>query len=123
MANAKEIYSEASKYYCETTVPANPWDQERYNRSKSREAKFNENWKKEKVNIIDIVNQYAPNAEAFEVGYKFYFEGEDNIVMCDMVAGYLRIKNKETGLFYKLDGTLTDSNEGTHFKIKRKEEM
>ena len=123
MANAKEIYSEASKYYCETKVPASPKDQERYNKSKAREAKYNENWKKEKVNIIDIVNQYAPNAEAYENGYKFYFEGKDNVVMCDMVAGYLRIKNKATGLFYKMDGTLTSSREGTHFKIKRKEEM
>ena len=94
MSNAKEIYSEASKYYCETKVPSSPMDQERYNRSKAREARFNENWKKEKVNIIDIVNQYAPNAEAYEKGY-----------------------------FYMLDGTLTDSKDGTHFKIKRKEEM
>ena len=50
MANAKEIYSEASKYYCETKVPSSSIDQERYNKSKAREAKFNENWKKEKVN-------------------------------------------------------------------------
>lgn len=123
MANAKEIYSEASKCYCETKVPANPIDQARYNRAKLREKEFNEIWKKEKVNIIDIVNRYAPEAKAYENGYKFYFEGKDNIVICDMVAGYLRIKNKETGLFYMLDGTLTDSKAGTHFKIKRKEEM
>lgn len=123
MSNAKEMYSEASKYYCETKVPVSPKDQERYNRSKVREAVFNENWKRENVNIIDIVEQFAPEAEAYENGYKFYFEGRDNIVMCDMVAGYLRVKNKETGLFYMLNGALTDSKEGTHFKIKRKEEM
>ncbi|PJJ40994.1 hypothetical protein [Hallerella succinigenes] len=123
MSNAKEIYSEASKYYCETKVPSNPIDLARYNRAKLREKEFNENWKKEKVNIVDIVNQYAPNAKAYENGYKYYFEGADNIVMCDMVAGYLRIKNKATELFYMMDGTLTGSNEGTHFKIKRKEEM
>lgn len=123
MSNAKEVYSKTSKYYCEQVVPNNPFDQERYNRTKAREAKFNENWKKEKVNIIDLVNKFASNAVAYEKGYKYYFEGKENIVICDMIAGYLRIKNKETDLFFKLDGTLTNSREGTHFKIKRKEEM
>lgn len=37
MSNAKEIYSEASKYYCETKVPSNPIDLARYNRAKLRE--------------------------------------------------------------------------------------
>lgn len=123
MSNAKEVYSKTSKYYCEQVVPNNPFDQERYNRAKTRETKFNENWKKEKVNIIDMVNKYAPDADAYEKGYKYYFEGKESIVICDMIAGYLRIKNKATDLFYKLDGTLTNSREGTHFKIKRKEEM
>ena len=123
MSNAKAIYSEASKYYCETKVPSSSIDQERYNKSKAREAKFNENWKKEKVNIVDIVEKYAPNAKAYENGYKFYFEGEKYTVITDMVAGYLRIKDNASGKWLRLDGTLTKSDKRTHFKIKRKEEM
>ncbi|WP_288801155.1 hypothetical protein [uncultured Fibrobacter sp.] len=123
MSNAKERYSETSKEYCEIKVPSSPLDLARYKRCKERERKFNENWKKEKVNIIDMVNRYAPNAKVYTKGYKFYFEGPDNVVICDMVAGYLRIQNKKTKLFYRLDGSLTKSNERTHFKIKRREEM
>lgn len=123
MSNAKEIYSEASKYYCEVSVRENPLDAARYERSKAREAKYNENWKRQKVNIIDIVEKYAPNATPCHKGYKFYWEGEENVVIADMIAGYLRILHKPTGLHYRLDGTLTDDKDSTHFKIKRKKEM
>ncbi len=123
MSNEKEIYSATSKYYCEVSVLANEKNLESYNRSKVRELKYNENWEKEKVNIIEIVGKYAPGARTYESDYKFYFEGEENIVIADMVAGYLRILNKETSKFYRLNGTLTRSKKGTHFKIKKQAEM
>lgn len=123
MSNAKSMYSDISGYYCEKVVPSNSKDKQRYDRSKLRERKYNEEWKKEKVNLNEIVDKYAPNANCYKKGVKFYFEGDKNVVICDMVSGYLRVKNNETGLFYRADGSLTDSNKETHFKIKRLEEM
>lgn len=123
MSNAKEIYSEASRFYCNVLVPANGEIEKDYNNSKLREQKHNENWLKEKVNIIDIVNQYAPNARVYQDGVKYVFEGDVNKVVCDMASGYVRIQNKATNKYYRLDGILTNSKKRTHFKIKRKEEM
>lgn len=123
MSNAKSAYSVISGYYSEQVVPSSQKDKNRYDRSKRREQKYNEEWKKEKVNVNEIVDKYAPDAESYRDGVKFYFEGKENTVMCDMVGGYLRVKNNATGLFYRADGSLTDSNEGTHFKIKKWEEM
>ena len=39
-----------------------------------------------------------------------------------MAAGYLRIKNKNTNQYVKLDGK-PGSNDETHFKIKKRSEM
>lgn len=94
-----------------------------YENSKERERKHNDKWISEKVNVIDIVKQYAPDANVYEDGVKFVFEGAENKVICDMASGYLRIQNKATNKHYRLDGTLTNSTKRTHFKIKRKEEM
>ncbi len=123
MSNAKEIYSKAAAYYCETKIQLNPLDQARYNRSKEKERQFNENWKKEKVNLIEIVEKYAPNAKAYEKGYKLYFKGDKYTVIADLISGSARIKENATKLWLRLDGSLTKSPEGTHFKIKRWEEM
>lgn len=38
--------------------------------------------------------------------------------MADMMAGYVRIQNKKTKRYYRLDGTFTESDDETHFKIK-----
>ena len=94
MSNAKEIYSEASKYYCETKVPSSSIDQERYNKSKAREAKFNENWKKEKVNIVDIVEKYAPNAKAYENGYVVEYLENGSRLFIDCVSSVEEAKEK-----------------------------
>lgn len=123
MSNAKAAYSEVSRFYCNVLVPANSEIEKAYVRSKIREQNHNEKWIREKVNIVDIVNQYAPDAKIYQDGVKLKFEGNQNIVICDMASGYLRIQNKATKKHYRLDGTLTSSNKRTHFKIKRKEEM
>ena len=128
MADYKYTYSDISKDYIENTVPLNPVDQRRYDRSKNRETLYNENWIKQKVNLNEIVDKFVPAVEGFveqhsEGGVKYDFEGERYIVKCDKVAGYLRIWDKQAKLYCLLDGTPCGLNEFTHFKIKRREEM
>lgn len=128
MADYKSAYSDISKDYIENTVPSNSVDQERYDRSKNREALYNENWIKQKVNLNEIVDKFVPAVEGFveqhsEGGVKYDFEGERYIVKCDKVAGYLRIFDKQAKSYCLLDGTPSKDNLLTHFKIKRREEM
>ena len=128
MADYKSAYSDISKDYIENTVPSNSVDQGRYNRSKNREALYNENWLKQKVNLNEIVDKFVPSVEGFveqhsEGGVKYDFEGERYIVKCDKVAGYLRIFDKQAKSYCLLDGTPSKDQLLTHFKIKRREEM
>lgn len=128
MSDDKSEYSDISKDYVENIVPSNPLDQERYDRSKSREAENNENWLKQKVNLNDIVDHFIPeNGQVVkrrsEGGVKYNFEGERYIIKCDKVAGYLRIYDKYEKSYCLLDGTISKNPEKTHFKIKRREEM
>lgn len=60
MADQKSSYSEASKHYVEVKVTESALDKERFDRSKLREAKYNENWSKQKVNINEIVDEFTP---------------------------------------------------------------
>lgn len=128
MGDFKAAYSDISKDYIENVVPNSTIDKERYNRSKAREAKNNENWLKNKVNLNEIVDKFVPQVDGFveqhsEGGVKYDFEGPRYIVKCDKVAGYLRIYDKETKMYCKLDGTPSRNGDETHFKIKRREEM
>jgi hypothetical protein len=128
MSDYKSIYSEISNDYIEYVVPKSLLDEGRYNRSKERERKFNENWIKHKVNLNEIIDYFIP--EEFDVvtqktegGVKYNFEGNRYIIKCDKVAGYLRIYDKQAKSYCLLDGTPSRSQEKTHFKIKRREEM
>ncbi|MGN1383581.1 MAG: hypothetical protein ACI4W2_12285 [Eubacterium sp.] len=128
MSDYKAAYSDISKDYIENVVPSSDIDRGRYDRSKKREAKYNENWKKQKVNLNEIVDKFVPSTENFveqhsEGGVKYDFEGERYIVKCDKAAGYLRIYDKKAKSFCELDGTPSNKREETHFKIKRREEM
>lgn len=128
MSDYKSAYSDVSKDYIESLVPSSPLEQERYDRSKVREAKNNENWIKQKVNLNEIVDQFIPEdgdvvTQRTESGVKYNFEGERYIVKCDKVAGYLRIYDKIEKSYCLLDGTPSKDLEKTHFKIKRREEM
>ena len=128
MADYKSAYSDISKDYIENVVPASPVDQGRYDRSKIRESKFNDEWSKQKVNLNEIVDRFVPSVEGFaeqhsQGGVKYNFEGKRYIVKCDKVSGYLRIYDKKTKSYCKLDGTPSDNLNETHFKIKRREEM
>ena len=128
MADYKSAYSDISKDYIKNTVPSNSVDQNRYNRSKAREAKYNDTWMNQKVNLNKIVDKFVPSVESFveqhsEGVVKYDFEGEHYIVKCDKVAGYLRIWDKQAKSYCLLDGTPIKNNSLTHFKIKRREEM
>lgn len=96
MADAKEMYSNVSKFYVDVKIKVNQIDTDRYNKSKTRENQWNEQWKKQKVNVNVIVNQFTPNFTAKENGVKYKFIGKDYEVHCDMVAGYLRIYDKKS---------------------------
>jgi hypothetical protein len=128
MGDYKSAYSDISKDYIEKIVPTREVEKGRYNRSKEREAQFNENWLKQKVNLNEIVDRFVPAVEDFvkqhsSGGVKYDFEGERYIVKCDKVAGYLRIYDKKLKSYCRLDGTPSKSETKTHFKIKRREEM
>lgn len=114
----KALYSQASKYYVEKHETSDY----NYNKSKEREKKHNTDWEKQKVNLNDIIDKFAPDFEAKETGSKMIFYGERYNVVADMASGYLRIYDSVLKTYVQMDGTPgTDAN--THFKIKKREEM
>ena len=123
MGDYKQRYSGASTEYREVTVPSSGVDQDRYERSKAREALYNGNWKQNPVNINDVVSRFAPGAVGRRRGVKMVFEGERYEVCADMASGYLRIYDKALKKHVRLDGTPDDDRSHTHFKILRREEM
>ena len=123
MGDTKDRYSQAATEYCEAVVPNSEADRARYDRSKEREALFNENWKKHPVNINDVVNRFAPGAIGRRKGVKMVFAGERYEVRADMPSGYLRLFDKKLKKFVLLDGTPCGDRSLTHFKILRREEM
>ncbi len=122
MADSKSAYSETSKHYIEVKVPESAVEQGRFDRSKLRESQYNENWKKQKVNLNEIVDQFCPQFRVKEKGEKYIFKGERYDVSADMVAGYLRIYDNSIKDWIKLDGSIDTDGSG-HYKIKKREEM
>ncbi len=105
-----------------TTSPAPWWIRDRYDRSKDREARWNESWKRQPVDLNDIVSRFTPGAQGRRRGVKYVFENARWRIDADMVAGYLRIYDKRTKKNVKLNG-LPGSNKATHFKILKRREM
>ena len=122
MADKKADYSDASQNYVTKKIHETPIDLERYKRSKARESKFNDSWKKNMVNINDVIQKFTPNGVSSLHGVKYQVEDVRYIVKADMASGYLRIYDKSLRLYVKLDGT-PGSLEETHFKIKKRSEM
>ena len=58
MSDYKEAYSEISKYYVEKKVLVDTIEKTRYDKSKIRESKHNEDWKKLSVNLNEIENKF-----------------------------------------------------------------
>lgn len=123
MSDSKEKYSRQASDFVNNQVPNLERAKELYDSAKRREARFNDRWKKRSVNINEIVAEFAPGAEPYQDGVKAYFEGPRYIVMADMAAGYLRIWDKRTKSYTRLDGTPSKNRDATHFKILKREEM
>ncbi len=122
MSDSKQRYSDNSHGYVDNDVPNSTVDRKRYDSSKNREAKWNENWKKQPVNLNDIVNRFTPGAQGRRKGVKYVFENTRWRIDADMVAGYLRIYDKRAKKHVTLDG-IPGGNEETHFKILKRKEM
>lgn len=125
--DSKTAYSEVSKMYVTVTATQLEIDKQRYQRAKRREALHGANWEKNKVNINEVVDKFITDKEKMktysESGYKYVFEGDRYIVKCDKVGGYLRIYDKTSLDYCLIDGTPSDDQSKTHFKIKKREEM
>lgn len=123
MADSKSRYSAAAKHYARVMSHGSMLDAVRYARSKAREAQFNENWKRNSVDLNEIVERFTPGAKGKPHGVKFEFKNDKYIVKVDMPSGYLRILDRKTKKYLRLDGTPSDSREETHFKVKKRREM
>ena len=123
MADYKTEYSIAAKFYASVMIHGSMLEAIRYYKSKLREAKFNDNWKKNMVNLNDVVDKFTPGAKGKRKGVKFQFENERYIIKVDMPSGYLRIFDKKIKMYVKLDGTPGNNREETHFKIMKRKEM
>lgn len=123
MADQKTAYSQASEYYVEAALDSSAANHVAYEKSKERQRKHGENWKKQPVNINEICDKFAPGDSGAIRGQKFIFEGPRYVVQADMAAGYLRIWDKQLRAHIKLDGTPSKDRRKTHFRIKRREEM
>lgn len=122
MADDKNRYSEASFEFLTDDVHESDMDMDRYRRSKKREKMHNNSWKKNMVNLNDVVAKFAPNSVGESHGVKYQFESKRYIVKADMASGYLRIYDKQLKQYVKLDGT-PGSLQETHFKIMKRSEM
>ncbi|OXN00849.1 hypothetical protein [Bifidobacterium vansinderenii] len=122
MSDSKALYSSNAKRYIEDTVPSNLVDQGRYERSKAREARWNDNWKRQPVNLNEVVKQFAPGDIGHGHGVKYVFTSDRYEIRVDQVAGYPRIFDKRLKRYVKLDGK-AGTNQETHFKILTRKEM
>ena len=124
MADSKERDSSAAKFYASVMIHSGPLlDAIRYYKSKLREFRFNDNWKKNMVNLNDIVRKFTPGAKGRPKGVKYLFENENYIIKVDMPSGYLRIYDKRTDMYTRADGSPSKSREETHFKVIKRKDM
>lgn len=128
MADSKSDYSAESTRYIKDDVPKDPNDFRRYYQAQNRKNLYDSNWKANAVNINDIFKTYLGDGK-YQVykgpgsGIKYIAENKVNKILCDKVGGYVRIQDKKTNLFYTLKGILSDDEDLTHFKIKKRKDM
>ena len=77
MADAKSGYSETATKF--THSESGKFEGLK---SKAREAKYNENWKTQSVNINEVVEKFAPNAEGGVKNGKFIYFGDSSRYGC-----------------------------------------
>jgi hypothetical protein len=122
MADSKTNYSKAAKSYSRNTGHTSMTDAFRFFKSKSREAKYDANWKKNSVNLNTVVTKFAPGTQGKAKGVKYVFENANYSVKVDMASGYLRIFDKKVGKYIKMNGK-PGTNEETHFKVLKRRDM
>lgn len=117
MSDTKSGYSSEAHNYMQSEL-----NQSVIEKSKTREGRYNKNWEKQSVNINEVVEKFAPDASGRVVNGKFIYFGENYNVIADLPSGYLRIYSKQKREYVTLEGK-TGTDEETHYKIKRREEM
>lgn len=117
MSDAKSNYSETANKYTENAA-----GKQAYANSKGRESRYNANWKKQSVNLNEVVDKFAPGAKGKAINGKFIYFGDAYNVVADMPSGYVRVFDNKKKKYVTLEGVLGSRKE-THYKIKRREEM
>ena len=122
MADSKANYSNtASTKISESS--SDPKIQAAYARAKEEERKFNTNWVKNKVDLNDLIDKFAPiHTIKIEGSRKCDIIGEKFIIKADIFNGSARLFDRTIKRYVKLDGTKGTLDQ-THFKIKKREEM
>ena len=82
MADSKAGYSKAAKFYARVMIHGSMVDALRYYKSKVRESLYNSDWKKNMVNLNDVVNTYTPGVNGKANGVKYKFENSRYIFFC-----------------------------------------
>ncbi|MBO4462363.1 MAG: hypothetical protein J5749_05715 [Lachnospiraceae bacterium] len=123
MADSKSRYSDAAKVYGKITRHGSMLEAIRYYKSKLREAKHNEMWKKHLVNLNEIVDKFTHGVKGKAQGVKFVFKNENYIIKADMPGGYLRVFDKKAKMYTDIMGKPSRNQDETHFKIKKRKEM
>lgn len=122
MSDYKTPYSKTSNRFVEAANGSRA-ELAIFESSKRREKRYNVEWLKNKVNLNDICDRFAPGDRGHVEKGKFVFEGERYNVVADMSAGYLRIWDKKLKTYVTLDGMPDKHNRHSHYKILRREEM
>ena len=121
MSDYKASYSAVSKEEIQLNVVETSKKKEQYDNAKKLEQKYNNIWKKNLVDINEVIRKFTPNAEPKIKGSKIEYISDKYHIKADMFAGYLRIFDRKTGKALKPDKTPGNLDE-THFKIKKKRE-
>ena len=122
MADSKSNYSNTASAKT-SEASSNPKIQAAYVRAKEEERRFNSNWSKNKVNLNDLVEKFAPiHATKLEGSRKYNIIGKNYIIKVDLFSGSARVFDRTIKRYVKLDGTKGTLDQ-THFKIKKREEM
>lgn len=94
-----------------------------YEKSRERHEKHVVNWSKNKVNLNEIVDKYAPGSKGKADGIKMIFYGKDYNVVTDLVSGYVRVYDNNNKGYINLNDEPDRDNKNTHFQIKKRKDM
>ena len=69
------------------------------------------------------MKKFTPGVKGKPHGVKYQFENANYVIKVDMPSGYLRIYDKKSKMYIKIDGIPSLDYEKTHFKIMKRKEM